>query len=574
MPVMLCSHLERLDKETMCDDEDVQWSEYVMKVMESEAVKEMEMGECCLPGLLERFGIELHRFVTLSFSDKNQNIPKSRCPELPVSSKFKVSWVKTKKLDSVGTQDLLSTNIANLPSEILRSMFKFLSPEDLQNVVLVCRLWKHEAELVPWPGFEIPTDCFASKAKWAAVFAGSIFSRLQVVVLHGDYCKFKFNNRNFENLLMLNLSTLTLRNDIDLSRVSDKLFAKVVNNCKEFALVSDFPFEENKLEAVFCQMASSKTKLKSVLINVKVDNDESVLDLSKISPIILSKALINLESLVLIRDIKLSEAQLKAIFGSKLKLKKLDLVIDFGSAGVEVLDSVLGNLTELRFSNYFDDTEDTRHVLEILDKTCNLKKLDLFHGNVTGIPAELVARVVNKVETVDLSMIGIEAHQFGAIFKKIIEGKSTMKHLRLTNFNVRTANKKGLGDRLKDLEEVFAKAVNKLESVDLEFNDLSEDLTKALFKVMSEGTNLKMLGTFPEHNDLEKYDHIRKVDPEILGRAVNNLESVKIDMQLVCGDGLTDGQKIAIFKQLNLETKLKAVIVEKEDGSGFDIFNV
>jgi len=562
----------------MCDDEDdeeYEWSqsEYIVRVMESEAVKEMELSECCLPGLLERFGIELLRYVTLSFSDDNQNILQSNCFENLLSSKFQVSWVKTKKLDSFENQNPTSMNIANLPSEILRKVFKFLSPEDLQNVVLVCRLWKYEAELVLWRGFEIPSDCFASKAKWAAVFAGSLFSRLQVVELDANYCKFKFNNRNFENFLMLNLTRLSLSNNIDLSNVSDKLFAEVVNNCRKFTLLCDLPFEQNKLEAVFEQMASHKTKLKSFLINAKFDDGESVLDLSNIPPIILTKALVKLESLALIGEIRLSEIQLKAIFGSSLNLKKLNLVIDFGLAGVEVLDPVLGNLTELRLMNYFPDTRDTRHVLKILDKTCNLKKLDLLQGNVIGIPAELVARVVNKVETVELSQLRITGRQFEAILKRIIEGKSAMKHLCLTNHNARTT-KKGLGKMFKGREEVFAKAVNKLESVDLGWNDMSEELIKAFFRVMSEGTELKMLGTFPEHNDLEKFDHIRKVDPVILARAVNNLESVKIDMQLVCGDGLTDDQKIAIFKHLNLKTKLKAVIVEKEDRSGFDIFNV
>ena len=95
--------------------------EYVMKVSESEAVEDMEMGECCLPELLGRFGIELLRFVTLSFSDNNQNNLKSRCPELPVSSKFQVFWVKIKKSDSFENQDLPSANIANLPSKILGS---------------------------------------------------------------------------------------------------------------------------------------------------------------------------------------------------------------------------------------------------------------------------------------------------------------------------------------------------------------------------------------------------------------------------------------------------------------------
>ena len=75
-----------------------------------------------------------------------------------------------------------------------------------------------------------------------------------------------------------------------------------------------------------------------------------------------------------------------------------------------------------------------------------------------GIPAKLLARVVNKVETVDLTMTIIYANQLEEIFRLITEGKSTMKHL-------------GLGHLLDwyppDLVGMFAKAVNKLESVDL-----------------------------------------------------------------------------------------------------------
>ena len=98
--VVLCPHLEHLDKEvpykaflivkSKSYSYEKNMSEYVMKVSESEAVKEIEMGDCCLPGLLDRLGVKLLSSVKCSFSDNNQNIltSSSGCPDLSVSSKL------------------------------------------------------------------------------------------------------------------------------------------------------------------------------------------------------------------------------------------------------------------------------------------------------------------------------------------------------------------------------------------------------------------------------------------------------------------------------------------------------
>ena len=118
--------------------------------------------------------------------------------------------------------------------------------------------------------------------------------------------------------------------------------------------------------------------------------------------------------------------------------------------------------------------------------------------------------------------------------------------------------------------EVFAKAVNKLESVDLGCcEDLSENQLLEMFRVMSLGTSLKRLGSPEGQWNLTAIDQIKnieKVDPQVLAKAVNNLDeahfyfggSENYDEGEKCN--LTLAQIIAFFKELNTKTSLKTII--------------
>ena len=83
-----------------------------------------------------------------------------------------------------------------------------------------------------------------------------------------------------------------------------------------------------------------------------------------------------------------------------------------------------------------------------------------------------------------------------------------------------------------------------------------------MFKVMSQGTNLKMLGTARYETPLEEMDNIKKVDPEILAEAIHNLEEVKLGLE---DSFLSLPQLVAIFKRLGHKTKLKKVCSLEEE---------
>ena len=94
-----------------------------------------------------------------------------------------------------------------------------------------------------------------------------------------------------------------------------------------------------------------------------------------------------------------------------------------------------------------------------------------------------------------------------------------MKHLSLIDMN-KHSSKVGA--------EVFAKAVNKLESEGLD-EDLPEKQLKEMFKVMSLGTNLKTIGMLSDQIAVDAFLNISEVGDIVLAKALNNLECVRID---------------------------------------------
>ena len=129
-----------------------------------------------------------------------------------------------------------------------------------------------------------------------------------------------------------------------------------------------------------------------------------------------------------------------------------------------------------------------------------------------NVPSTALARAIIKVETVVFEELKIKCNQIEEIFTASLTVVSKMKHLHMIGMN-------------KDMSEVdaevFAEAVNKLETVAF---DLDEDLIVEMFNVMSRGTNLKIFGMPDNQIAVDAFDYILEVDPEVLAKALNNLE--------------------------------------------------
>jgi len=317
-------------------------------------------------------------------------------------------------------------------------------------------------------------------------------------VLHGGYHfkpngQFKLNDAHFKKFLSLHIAEITI-NNIDLTSVSDELFAKLMNSCRkcEIGLSSSLNIlESNKVVAMFDVMRKGTT-LKTFALSWAGGPTGGFVSLSGIPADILAQAFSKLESLSL-KSVQFGENQLKTICESLTKssnMKYLELQEIGGPKSdlvcMNMLDAVLTNLRGFTYKPSVLNSHAER-LMELLDKSCKLNSLTLLHCNLIEVPPKLLARVFNKLECLNLSWSG---------------------------------------------------------------DTMSEEQTKEVFRVMSSGTCLK------KFDFIEFVDHIEKVDPVILAKALNNLEFLRVDFP----SPITLPQILAIFKQLNVKTRIKAIV--------------
>jgi len=472
---------------------------------------------------------------------------------------FQLSWEKNLS-GCFEDRTPIDVNNARLPREILRSVFEYLNTNDLKNVILVSKYWKSVAgEPGLWKGFDLPKKCRSIESNFVKFFRDSISSKLQDLTLSNF--SFQLNDNHFKNLLGLELRSVTIRN-VDLFNVSDEHLAQLVNNCK-VCVIAEYPqriklknsnvnvvnvLGLNKLKAIFRKMETG-TKLKTLTLACVVSN--KTLDLSFIPSSTLANALNRIEELTL-KQVKLRSNQLKTIFdymSVKTKLKLLHLQsLDFVNVDIEIFDAAFSSsLTSLVLVDIKLDDIKLLHVFENLDKSCKLETLVISQLDLTSIPSKLLARVVTKVKCTSLENGDIRSDQLEEIFSVISEGGQVIKSLNIE-----------VDDDLQDINsENLARAVNKLNSFDFgSLDDLSESQTQEVFKIMSEKTNLKMLGTPWCQLALECMEHIAAVHPDTLAKAIHNLEEVRLDFE---DSKLSLFHYIAIFKGFGGETKLKKV---------------
>ena len=102
--------------------------------------------------------------------------------------------------------------------------------------------------------------------------------------------------------------------------------------------------------------------------------------------------------------------------------------------------------------------------------------------------------------------VEVTVDHLSKIFETIPDSTSALEHLSLgDNSGISRVN-----------PELLAKGVNNLkyfDFVNFDSGKFSETKTKEIFKVMSQGTKLKMLGIPSNNMQLEWIDHINTVDP-------------------------------------------------------------
>ena len=176
-----------------------------------------------------------------------------------------------------------------------------------------------------------------------------------------------------------------------------------------------------------------------------------------------------------------TEELLQAILLS-LDLREVSLrQCELGSAGPEVLAQALAGrqVVSLRDRSWLSPAQDTALCQALLAGPCSLRKLDLWENELSSVEPELLARAVATLEEVNLGRTGLTRQQGEAIFAALAGTGSSLRKLFMSENNLSSVE-----------PGLMARAVNRLESVTLKWTTLTGEQVTGMLAASLEGTRL------------------------------------------------------------------------------------
>ena len=179
----------------------------------------------------------------------------------------------------------------------------------------------------------------------------------------------------------------------------------------------------------------------------------------------------------------------------------------------------------------------------ISSRGCQGTNLKIKKNQMLGVDSGLLARAVTKVEALNVTYTQLTQQQAGEILTAVSEGN------RLTKLSISHNDLSGIEP------ELLAKAVTKLEFLNVINTKLTQQQVVAIFTALSEENKLTEL--FISENDLSQ------VDPELLYKAIVNLKILK-----VTETRLTKQQAVAIFTAVSEGREMTTLYIAGNDLSG------
>ena len=187
-------------------------------------------------------------------------------------------------------------------------------------------------------------------------------------------------------------------------------------------------------------------------------------DISSVHPQLLAKAVLKLEEVEL-RETLLTPQQATAICtalkgNSKTKVldmstyNKMSSPLDLSTVDADILAQAVAQMEEVGLEGTKLTPQQVEAVFAALDASCHLKVLRIGHNTLSSLDPDVLARVVNKLETVDLIWAHLSRQQQTRIFAR-----------SLLTINLRHLNMKGamMGnggslEQRKTMEEICRQA--------------------------------------------------------------------------------------------------------------------
>eukprot|EP00092_Neocalanus_flemingeri_P088871 GFUD01112346.1.p1 GENE.GFUD01112346.1~~GFUD01112346.1.p1 ORF type:complete len:486 (-),score=99.75 GFUD01112346.1:15-1472(-) len=428
-------------------------------------------------------------------------------------------------------------SVNSMPREMLRMIFQKLEFKDLKNVMLVCRYWRSlGGDPILWRNFKML--CIRNPAYFVQILSIPRLSRIENITLDGLYKSWaKYNDSQFDFLRDTCVKVLEINGIADVSDVSPDILAKVINQCEKAGLgctLSKVQYRE-----IFAKM-SEETNLKKVCLSE---------DVRDVPADVLGKALTNVEDLTLA---DLTTSQILSVFTMMSKTSKtLHLNLDTANLTTlptSLLCSAVSNLKSLTISEATLDQAKISGLMLSLSQGTNLSYLHLGESDLRSVPAGLLARGLVRVETVEMMSTLVDTRQIIELCKERVDNHSVIKNLHLrhdltdvpADILARAINKLETADILTcDVTEeqtlkIFTEMSQKTNMKSMNYNTLCE---------------LRLGVTMPG---------LKKVSCDTLAKAFNKLNDVLLFVGEE-DDKISQDQLQAILDQSAVETNLKRV---------------
>ena len=232
---------------------------------------------------------------------------------------------------------------------------------------------------------------------------------------------------------------------------------------------------------------------------------------------------------------------------SSRRMKQLKKLTIESTLSEEVSHTIMNHpvLREFKLS----EEEEPQTIISVLNVICSRgykgTVLDMSENDMFDIDPELLAKVVTKLQKLEINCTELTLQQAAAIFTAVSE-ESTMIELDISDNDLSGVD-----------PELLAKAVNNLTTLYIENTNLTLQQTEAILTAVSEGSKMIKL------NIVE--NNMSGVDPGLLAKAVANLETLDIG-----STELTQQQATAILSGVSKGTKLTKLNISLNNLSGVD----
>jgi len=315
--------------------------------------------------------------------------------------------------------------INSLPSEMLRKIFQKLEFEDLMNVMLVSRYWRTLGG-DPFLWRKYPYLSINNPADLVEKLSIPRLAKLEEVCLM-EGGKYKDCHINF--LSGTEVRTIWL-GGADMTDVSPDIIATFLNQCESIFFeedVFDIHLTDDQNFRII-ELMSKKTSLKNCFVQCDVDN---------VSPDTLAMAVSKIENVTL----SPTPEQMIALFTMMSKTSKvlhLQLTVDRINILSPIDLSPLPNsvfclaITRLiSLTVTLDKDKLTSLMLSITREETNITSLDLCDSDLSQVKAGVLARGLARLETVKLDNTRMDTKQVLELCREMVKDYSVIKTIYL-----------------------------------------------------------------------------------------------------------------------------------------------